>query len=36
MDEKGMGYESISRANRMQIGRDFIELEKIYNGIDNL
>lgn len=36
MDEKGMGYESISRANRMQIGRDFIQLEKIYNGIDNL
>jgi len=36
MDEKGMGYESISRANSMQIGRDFIQLEKIYNGIDNL
>ncbi len=36
MDEKGMGYESISRANRMQIGRDFIQLEKIYNGIDNI
>lgn len=36
MDEKGMGYESISSANRMQIGRDFIELEKIYNGIDNI
>jgi hypothetical protein len=36
MDEKGMGYESISRANRMQIGRDFIELEELYNGIGNI
>jgi len=36
MDEKGMGYGYLSRANSMQIGRDFIELEELYNEIDNI
>ena len=36
MDEKGMGYGYLSRANSRQIGRDFIELEELYNEIDNI